>query len=35
VFRGDGDVERQGAGFERIRHFRTGVLDGAGACLKD
>ena len=35
VFRGDGDVERQGAGFERIRHYRTGVLDGAGACLKD
>ncbi|BBX06858.1 neutral zinc metallopeptidase [Mycolicibacterium aichiense] len=35
VFRGDGDVDRQGAGYERIRHFRTGVLDGAGACLKD
>lgn len=35
VFRGDGDVERQGAGYERIKHFRTGVLEGAGACLKD
>jgi predicted metalloprotease len=35
VFRGDGDVERQGAGFERIRHYRNGVLNGAGACLKD
>ncbi|GAY15017.1 neutral zinc metallopeptidase [Mycobacterium sp. shizuoka-1] len=35
VFRGDGDVERQGAGFERIRHYRDGVLNGAGACLKD
>ena len=35
VFRGDGDVERQGAGFERIRHYRDGVLNGAEACLKD
>lgn len=35
VFRGDGDAQRQGAGFERIRHYRTGVIDGAGACLKD
>lgn len=35
VFRGDGDVQRQGAGFERIRHYRDGVLNGAGACLKD
>lgn len=35
VFRGDGDVERQGAGFERIRHYRNGVINGAGACLKD
>ena len=35
VFRGDGDAERQGAGFERIRHYRNGVLDGAAACLKD
>ena len=35
VFRGDGDVERQGAGFERIRHYRNGVLNGAEACVKD
>jgi hypothetical protein len=35
VFRGDGDVERQGAGFERVRHYRNGVLNGAGSCLKD
>jgi len=35
VFRGDGDVERQGAGFERIRHYRDGVINGAGSCLKD
>ncbi|BBY56968.1 neutral zinc metallopeptidase [Mycolicibacterium sarraceniae] len=35
VFRVDGDVERQGAGFERIRHYRNGVLNGAEACLKD
>ncbi|HEY5151527.1 MAG TPA: neutral zinc metallopeptidase [Mycobacterium sp.] len=35
VFRGDGDVDRQGAGFERIRHYRDGVINGAGSCLKD
>lgn len=35
VFRGDGDAKRQGAGFERIRHYRDGVINGAGACLKD
>lgn len=35
VFRGDGDTERQGAGFERIRHYRDGVLNGAGSCLKN
>ncbi|WP_445169490.1 neutral zinc metallopeptidase [Mycolicibacterium sp. Dal123E01] len=35
VFRGDGDVERQGAGYERIKHYRNGVLNGAEACLKD
>ena len=33
VFRGGGDVERQGAGFERIRHFRDGVINGAQACV--
>lgn len=35
VFRGSGDTERQGAGFERIRHFRDGVINGADACLTD
>ncbi len=35
VFRGDGDVDRQGAGFERIRHYRDGVINGAASCLKD
>ena len=35
VFRGDGDAQRQGAGFERVRHYRDGVINGAGACLKD
>ncbi len=33
VFRGDGDTERQGAGFARVRAFREGVMDGAEACL--
>ena len=35
VFRGDADAERQGSGFERIRHYRDGVINGAGACLPD
>lgn len=35
VFRGDGDVQRQGAGFERIRHYRDGVINGAKSCLED
>ena len=35
VFRGDGDVDRQGAGFERIRHYRDGVINGAESCLKN
>lgn len=35
VFRGDGDVARQGSGFERIRHYRDGVINGADACLQD
>ena len=35
VFRGDGDVSRQGTGFDRIRHYRNGVINGAEACLKD
>jgi predicted metalloprotease len=34
VFRGEGDVERQGAGWARIKAFREGVLDGAEPCLK-
>lgn len=34
VFRADGDVERQGAGFERVRTFREGVINGAQACLQ-
>lgn len=33
LFRGSGDVERQGSGFDRTRAFRTGVVDGAKACL--
>ena len=33
LFRGSGDVDRQGAGFDRTRAFRKGVLDGAEACL--
>jgi len=33
LFRGDGDVDRQGAGFDRTRAFREGVVDGAQACL--
>lgn len=35
VFRGDGDTQRQGSGFERIRHYRNGVINGASACLSD
>jgi hypothetical protein len=34
VFRGEGDVERQGAGFERVRAFREGVINGAESCLQ-
>ena len=33
VFRGDGDVDRQGAGFTRVRAFRAGVMDGVEPCL--
>lgn len=35
VFRGQGDVDRQGSGFDRVRHYRDGVINGAEACLKD
>ncbi|MCU1354394.1 MAG: putative metalloprotease [Acidimicrobiales bacterium] len=31
-FRGPGDRERQGPGFNRVRAFRTGVLQGTAAC---
>jgi predicted metalloprotease len=34
LFRGGGDVERQGAGFDRTRAFREGVIDGAQPCLE-
>ena len=34
VFRGDGDVQRQGAGYTRIEAFREGVMNGAQSCLK-
>jgi predicted metalloprotease len=34
VFRGEGDVERQGAGWARVKAFRQGVIDGAESCLK-
>jgi predicted metalloprotease len=33
VFRGTGDADRQGAGFDRVRAFREGVINGAEACL--
>jgi hypothetical protein len=34
VFRGEGDVERQGAGWARVKAFREGVINGAQACLE-
>jgi predicted metalloprotease len=33
LFRGEGDTDRQGAGFDRVRAFREGVINGAEACL--
>ena len=33
VERGEGDAERQGSGFARVRAFREGVLNGAHPCL--
>ena len=33
VFRGEGDVERQGVGWNRVKAFREGVINGAEACL--
>jgi hypothetical protein len=32
VFRGEGDVERQGAGWTRVKAFREGVMNGVRAC---
>jgi predicted metalloprotease len=32
IFRGDGDVERQGAGYGRVEAFRQGVINGAETC---
>ena len=34
VFRGEGDSERQGAGYDRVKSFRQGVIDGAASCVK-
>ena len=34
VLRGEGDVERQGAGWARIKAFREDVINGAESCLK-
>ncbi|MEO6605879.1 MAG: neutral zinc metallopeptidase [Aeromicrobium sp.] len=34
VFRGDGDSERQGVGYDRVKAFRQGVIDGASSCVK-
>lgn len=31
-FRSDADRERQGPGFDRVKAFRTGVVNGPGAC---
>ena len=33
VFRGDGDVERQGPGWAGVKAFRQGVIDGAVSCV--
>jgi predicted metalloprotease len=33
VFRGDGDVNRQGAGYGRVEAFRKGVFDGVAPCV--
>ena len=34
TLRGEGDVERQGAGWARVKAFREGVIDGAESCMK-
>jgi predicted metalloprotease len=33
VFRGDGDVDRQGAGYGRVQAFREGVMQGVAPCV--
>jgi predicted metalloprotease len=33
VFRGDGDVNRQGAGYGRVEAFREGVMKGVAPCV--
>jgi hypothetical protein len=33
IYRGDGDVERQGAGYNRVRAFREGVINRAQPCV--
>jgi hypothetical protein len=33
VFRGSGDVERQGHGSVRVDAYRDGVMNGAKACV--
>ncbi|MCX6400615.1 MAG: neutral zinc metallopeptidase [Propionibacteriales bacterium] len=34
VFRGDGDADRQGAGYDRVKAFRQGVMEGATSCIQ-
>jgi predicted metalloprotease len=34
TFRTESDRERQGPGFRRVQAFRTGVLNGPGACVE-
>ncbi|MDO9457370.1 neutral zinc metallopeptidase [Nocardioides sp.] len=34
VFRGDGDADRQGAGYDRVKAFRQGVIRGAESCVE-
>jgi len=33
VFRGEGDVDRQGAGYGRVEAFREGVMEGVKPCV--
>ena len=33
IFRGSGDVQRQGQGSDRVDAYRDGVFNGAKACL--